>query len=410
VRLAEILDSAVEGFFQTTPDGRFLAANRALAGLLGYESRESLMAAVDDIGSGLYVEPQRRRQLVSQLTELGRVSDFEVQLRRRDRSSIWAAVNARAVVGAARDVRYIEGFIQDITERKEAEQLKADFVSFATHQLRTPLTGIRWLLELAGQEADVPAEAGEFIRDAQASTERLIKLVNDLLDATRLERRKVVLDLQPMDLVALTDGVLKELLPLIREKGHRLQWAPAGEPMLTQADPQLLRQVLLNLLSNAIKYTRPEGEIAVRLRRIDGGADCGERNLEGDDTGKSGEDARDETGIAGGPPAREPGGWARAGQGDTHNPQAAMVAFSVRDSGVGIPQEAQRRLFEKFFRAANVLSLETEGTGLGLYIVKLIVEQHGGRICCESEENRGATFTVELPAYSSEGCGLPDAE
>jgi len=110
------------------------------------------------------------------------------------------------------------------------------------------------------------------------------------------------------------------------------------------ADPQLLRQVVLNLTSNAIKYTTRGGEIAIRIRRM------GDR-----------------------------------------------VRWEIQDNGIGIPQEAQRRLFEKFYRAENVLTVETEGTGLGLYLVRLIIEQFGGRVWCKSEEGRGATFVFTLP-------------
>jgi len=110
------------------------------------------------------------------------------------------------------------------------------------------------------------------------------------------------------------------------------------------ADPQLLRQVVLNLISNAIKYTPRSGEIAIRI----------------------------------------------SGVGD-------RVRWEIQDNGIGIPRDAQRRLFEKFYRADNVFAVETEGTGLGLYLVRLIIEQFGGRVWCDSEEGRGATFVFTLP-------------
>jgi PAS domain S-box-containing protein len=359
-RVAQILDSAVEGFYQTAEDGRILSANPALAQILGYESPVALMADVTDVGSQIYVDPERRAELRHLLDEAGSVANFEVELRRRDGGSVWVAVNARKVQDAAGRVRYYEGFMQDISERRHAEQLKADFVSFATHQLRTPLAGIKWLLELAVQEDGIPAEARDLVQDAQASTERLIKLVNDLLDATRLERRKIVLDLQRVDLGQLAAVVFKELQPLAEARGHTLTLDVAPGAAAARGDPQLLRQVVLNLASNAIKYTPPGGRVTVRA-----GAD-------GPET----------------PPPARPG----------TAPGLPRAQLSIADTGVGIPREAQSRLFEKFFRAENVLALETEGTGLGLYIVKLIVEQHGGNIVCESEEGRGSTFTVKLPA------------
>jgi signal transduction histidine kinase len=131
--------------------------------------------------------------------------------------------------------------------------------------------------------------------------------------------------------------------PLIAEKGHRVTFQTMAPPPVW-ADPQLLRQVVLNLTSNAVKYTLPGGEIAIRLER------------DGD-----------------------------------------VVRWAIQDSGIGIPKRSQARLFEKFYRAENVLTIETEGTGLGLYLVRLILEQFKGRVWCESEEGRGSTFLFTIP-------------
>jgi signal transduction histidine kinase len=135
-----------------------------------------------------------------------------------------------------------------------------------------------------------------------------------------------------------------ELNPLIQEKGHQLSFVRAGAVPPVVVDPQLIRQVILNLASNAVKYTPPGGDIAITVRRA-----------------------------------------------------GASVCWAVRNSGIGIPKDAQRRLFEKFSRAENVFVVETEGTGLGVYIVRLIVEQFGGRVWCHSDEGKGATFFFSLP-------------
>jgi signal transduction histidine kinase len=175
--------------------------------------------------------------------------------------------------------------------------------------------------------------------------------VNDLLDASRLERGKLTITPKEVDLAALTQSVLDEMQPLIAEKGHRVTFQPMALPPVW-TDPQLLRQVVLNLTSNAVKYTPPGGEIAIRLDR-DGDA----------------------------------------------------LRWAIQDSGIGIPKASQARLFEKFYRAENVLTIETEGTGLGLYLVRLILEQFEGRVWCESEEGRGSTFlfTVPLPGKGKWG-------
>jgi len=231
-----------------------------------------------------------------------------------------------------------------VTHERQVSQMKTDFVSFVTHQLRTPLAGIKWMLELAAQTPALPADAGSYVDDARAAAERLIGLVNDLLDISRLESGKLSVTLQPTNLRKLTRSTLDDLGTLIREKGHRLSVAEGRAPVV-MADPQLLRQVIVNLTSNAIKYTPPGGEIAISLAVEDGG----------------------------------------------------MARWAITDRGIGIPKASLARLFEKFYRADNAHTVETEGTGLGLYLVRLIVEKLSGQVWCESEEGRGSTFIFTLP-------------
>ncbi|MBN1566273.1 MAG: GAF domain-containing protein [Acidobacteria bacterium] len=236
------------------------------------------------------------------------------------------------------------GVVSDITERKKAEKMKSDFVSFVSHQLRTPLSGIKWMLELAMNERENSEDVLSFIQDARASTDRLIRLVNDLLDSSRLERGKLEISLQPIDLAGLTKEVLAEISPLIQEKVQVLSAEiPDDLPRIT-ADKQMLRQAILNLISNAMKYTPRGGKIRIAARREDG-----------------------------------------------------HLRWEVEDTGIGIPQSDLGKLFEKFYRAENAVAVETEGTGLGLYLVRLIVERFGGKVWCTSEEGVGSTFAFTLP-------------
>jgi signal transduction histidine kinase len=200
------------------------------------------------------------------------------------------------------------------------------------------------MLELARKDETVSEDTASYVADAGSAAERLIKLVNDLLDVSRLERGTLSVNPQPVDLAGLTRSVLDELASLVQEQGHRISLALDDGPPAALGDAQLLRQVVLNLVSNAIKYTPPGGEISVEVRA-----------------------------------------------------EGPSVRWSIRDSGIGIPDEARARLFEKFYRADNVAQIETEGTGLGLYIVRLIVEHLGGRVWCESGEGHGAAFFVTLP-------------
>jgi PAS domain S-box-containing protein len=350
-RLAEVFESAVEGIFQIAPGAGFLTANPAFVHMLGYESLEELRGAVGDPDRQLYVDPERRAVFYRLIAAQGAVSGFDSQVSRKNGGTTWIGENTRVVKDAEGRILYYEGFAQDISDRKQAEQMKSDFVSFVTHQLRTPLAGIKWLLELVSQEPDLSEDVRSYIADAREADERLVRLVNDLLDASRLERGKLTITPKEVDLAALTQSVLDEMQPLIAERGHRVTFGPMALPPVW-TDPQLLRQVVLNLTSNAVKYTPPGGEIAIRLDR-DGDA----------------------------------------------------LRWAIQDSGIGIPKASQARLFEKFYRAENVLTIETEGTGLGLYLVRLILEQFEGRVWCESEEGRGSTFlfTVPLPGKGKWG-------
>ena len=269
IQLAQLVEAAVEGIYKTTPDGQILAVNPALARILGYECPEELLASMAHPAQA-YLDPARRAEFIQRITAEGVVVDFESEVRRRDGSRIWIAENARVVRGADGAMTHYEGFVQDITLRKQADQMKSDFVSFATHQLRTPLAGIKWLLELAAQDSDLSAETRSYIQDAQASNERLVRLVNDLLDVSRLERGKIAIAPQDILLEEMTRSVLNDLTPLISERGHRVSIIAAKEVLPVWADPQLLRQVILNLASNAVKYTPPGGTIAVRMRTVMG--------------------------------------------------------------------------------------------------------------------------------------------
>ncbi len=236
------------------------------------------------------------------------------------------------------------GAVTDITERKHAEQMKSDFVSFVTHQLRTPLSGVKWMLELAMDTSDDPEELRSFLQDARTSTDRLIRLVNDLLDSSRLERGKLQLTLGNLDLTGITRSIVDEITPMTVEKEQSISIDAAADTPQVYADAQLLRQAILNLVSNAVKYTPSDGEIRIQLGR------------DGD-----------------------------------------RVLWSVKDTGIGIPKADIGKLFEKFYRASNALAVETEGTGLGLYLVRLIIERFGGKVWCESVEGAGSKFMVSLP-------------
>lgn len=345
MRLAQIFDSTSDGIVLVSRAGEIQAANRRAGELLGFNAADVVGVALADLLAGYRSSvPDYDRAFASLhalLEDPDRGGRGDLELRRTGRIIQWAGQPTKDASGAT------IGFtltLQDVTEERQVDQMKTDFVSFVTHQLRTPLAGIKWMLELAAQTPHVSEETLSYVQDARDAAERLIGLVNDLLDISRLESGKLTVTPQPTSVGQLTESVLGDLVTLVRDKEHRVSVEGADALPTIMVDPQLLRQVVLNLTSNAIKYTPAGGEVSIRMSAEEG-----------------------------------------------------VVRWAIKDSGIGIPKTSQSRLFEKFYRAENVNTIETEGTGLGLYIVRLIVEKFGGQVWCESEPGQGATFILTLP-------------
>lgn len=296
------------------------------------------------------IHPQDRERVWTALqNHMKAGTPFSAEYRIEDAGGGYITVLDRAITILNRNgtpVRMI-GASSDITERKRAEQFKSDFISFVTHQLRTPLSGVKWMLELAMDAKDDQEEMQAFIADARLSTERLVCLANDLLDASRLEQGKQKASPQRIDLEKLTRDTAAEMNSLLLKMNHTLTIEAVNNPLWPNAERSLMRQAIMNLLSNSIKYTPAEGAINIRILAEQG-----------------------------------------------------FVRWEIKDTGIGIPQNNQEKLFEKFYRADNVLSVETEGAGLGLYLTRLIIERFGGRIWCESKEGAGSKFIFLLPAVS----------
>jgi len=229
------------------------------------------------------------------------------------------------------------------------ERIKTEFVSLAAHQLRTPLSAIKWTLDmlLNGDLGEITVEQKDFIGKTYQSNERMINLINDLLDVTRIEEGKYLYRPTLTDLGTIVQFVMNSCKEEVQRKKLNLEFKkPIPKLPKIILDVEKIRLVVQNLLENAIKYTPSGGKITVSLK---------------------------------------------------HLKDKKEAELQVQDTGVGIPKDQQERVFTKFFRAANVMRLDTGGSGLGLFISKNIVEAHGGRIRFESEEGKGTTFYLSLP-------------
>lgn len=235
---------------------------------------------------------------------------------------------------------------RDITKEREIDQAKTELVSLASHQLRTPLSAINWYAEmLMGQEVGALTDKQrEYLQNLADANHRMIELVNSLLNVSRIDLGTFAIDPTPIDFASIGKSVLSELEPQVRAKN--LAVTVNHDPNLpsVSADPKLVRIIFQNLLSNAVKYTPPRGEVKLSISLA--------------------------------PP---------------------NLLITVADTGYGIPAAAQGKIFTKLFRADNIRDKEAEGTGLGLYIVKSIIEVSGGRIEFDSLEGKGTTFRVLMP-------------
>ena len=240
---------------------------------------------------------------------------------------------------------------------KKLDDVKSGFISVVAHQLRNPLSGIKWTLNLLinGDLGALLTEQKTFLMKAYESNDRMISLVNDMLGADRFESGKTRYELQPVSLADVVDSVLFELLPQSNARGLTIRFASkqAKVPKV-HADPEKIRAVFQNLLENSVKYSRQHGIIEIGFEQT----------------------------------------------------SALEVTVWIKDDGIGIPKEQQKSIFERFFRAPNAIRLETDGSGLGLFIVKSIIERQGGRISFESEEGKGVTFTFTIPIEKDGGVAL----
>ncbi len=242
----------------------------------------------------------------------------------------------------------------DITFLKEIDRMKTEFVAVASHQLRTPLTAIKLFTDmmLRGETGKINKEQKEYLENVNESTERMVRLVNDLLNVTRIESGRLRVEPQEIEIKNLLKNIIAETKPLAANRQQKIIFKDNNVSIpKVKLDQNLVRQVFHNLIINAIRYS-PEktGNISIILSQ--------------------------------------------------DNKKTFTVA--VHDNGIGIPKKAQKRIFEKFYRADNAIKSITEGTGLGLYVSKMIVESSGGKIWFESAKGKGSSFYVCMPIKGME--------
>ena len=402
-KFRNIFENATDGIYISTPQGRYVNVNPAFARILGFTSAEEMMEEVKDIGHQIYADTRDRLKLIKLLAEHDRVDGFEVKGYRRDGQIVWVSINAHAVRDEHGALQFIEGTMNDITVRRQAEEqmlaaheerqmmlkeaeqsrrvllsvvedqkeaqeeirkLNAEleqrvadrtalleaanreleaFSYSVSHDLRSPLQHVTGFAELLNKRAagSLDEKNKHYLKIITDSTMRMGRLIDDLLAFSRMGRAEMLK--KKTNLNSLVNEILKDFKANSRSKNIDWKVSPLPE---VYGDAAMLRQVFVNLISNAFKFTEKRMEAIIEI-----GSTCGEKD---------------------------------------------EVCFYVKDNGAGFDMKYVDKLFGIFQRLHR--SEEFEGTGIGLANVRRIVQRHGGRVWAEGKEGEGATFFFTLSA------------
>jgi len=269
----------------------------------------------------------------------------EIEISRAGKDLTYKIITTK-VVGKNGDFLGTMKIFYNLTREKMIDKLKSEFISIAAHQLRTPLSAIKWVIKMVldGDAGELNEEQQDLLFKGYRSNERIIKLVNDMLNVSRIEEGRFGYSFEKSDFNDVLEEVLMNLEPKIKTKNIKFLVSKPDKLPDMYLDKSKMTLVLQNLLENAMKYTPELGRVELIIKT-----------------------------------------------------EEKFIDIRVKDNGVGIPEEDQAKLFSKFFRATNVIRMQTEGSGLGLFIVRNVVEKHDGTIKCNSKEGKGTEFIIKLP-------------
>lgn len=359
----DIFENAPMAIFRTTPEGKFLKVNPKYAEIAGFESPDIMTSTVTDIGRQLYCNPSDRIEYVNTLNKNGHVLNYEVELKRTDGTPFWASINSRAVYGQDGKPLYYDGFLMDITGRKQdqdalikskedaeaANKAKSEFLANMSHELRTPLNGMLGMLQLL-EKSTLEAQQAEYADLAIKAGQRLTELLSNILDLCKIEKGKIVVEDSPLMIKTIFDQVFDAFSLVCQEKGIGCNvYVDEKIPSPLKGDAIRLKNILFNLVGNAIKFTN-SGDVSLEAYLL----------------------------------SEAPAG-------------SVNVLFIISDSGVGISEEMQEAIFEPFTQAEGSYTRKFQGAGLGLSVVKRMINILKGSISFESHEGKGTSFYISLP-------------
>jgi len=370
-RFGRIFEYSIEGIFQIHPEGYFIRVNPALVKILGYLSPEELIESISDISSQMYVYSEDWERFKSMLLEQNQVKSFEVRLYQKDLSIIWVSINARNVRNRNGEIICYEGFLIDITERKSREEFekerkalelanhtKSEFLANVSHEIRTPLNAVLGLGKLL-YKTELNNLQKEYLDDILNSSKILLELINDILDYSKVELGNIQLVNTSFYLMDIYQNIISIFKQQIQTKKMAFVFhIPKECGIELIGDPIRIKQILINLLGNAVKFT-DKGQVWIQTDSL-------------------------------------------------HKTSGEIyISISVTDTGIGIDETDQHRIFQAFTQADASSTRKYSGTGLGLAICEKLVYKMKGKMYVTSIPTKGSTFSITIPLTYDENSNKP---
>jgi PAS domain S-box-containing protein len=337
---SKLVNSNIIGMMISDMEGNVSEANEAFLDLIGY-SREELNQGKINWIKPLQTEYfNRTLEAIEEMRERGYATPREKEIMHHDGQMVPVIIASVLIDPESENGLFI---VLDISERKKLERRKDEFMSIASHELKTPLTSLKGYVQLLNQNLGKGNfDNSKFVKVMENQLDKLTDLINDLLDTTKIQAGKLALTLSQFDLNELVEEVIQETQPLIKQQ--KIKFKPAIKPHMIMADRFRIGQVITNFITNAIKHSEDDGEIVI------------ETDLDRDSD-----------------------------------------LVKVKDFGEGVPEDMQAKIFDKFFQVEDDRQNWTQGLGLGLYISKEIIKRHHGQIGVQSKPGKGATFYFSIP-------------
>jgi PAS domain S-box-containing protein len=351
------VENATDQIIITDPNGIVLYANKAIEEFTGFPREEILNKKAGHLW-GRNMPREFYDNLWKTIKEDKKKFSAEILNKKQNGQEYTAELHIAPVLGTSGEIKFFIGIERDITKFKEIEREKTEIISLASHQLRTPLSVINWYIELLmGKESNgqLSSEQLLYLEEINKANKRMTDLVSSLLNVSRLELGTFSVEPKSTNLIEIIKESLEDLKLKVQEKTLEVKEDYDSQISNLNIDPKLTKIIIDNIVSNAIKYSSQNGHLEIKVL-------FGKKF-----TGNSEKDISND------------------------------VLIIISDTGCGIPKGQQGRVFDKLFRADNAVAQDAEGNGLGLYIVKTILDKTNGKIWFQSEEKKGSTFFITIP-------------